>query len=173
MDQAISSSYLTNATLALVVTTGLYFVMNGAQIFETALIIPAWTAAPPASLGMFQGPYRLDFKVFWIALHSLHELTFILALVLCWRLPDVRNWLVILFVAHIAVRVWTVLYFAPTVIAFQGIPYSATIDQDLVTKAAHWRNLNYLRVGVFIAINIALVPVIFRIVRMLSSVARV
>jgi hypothetical protein len=46
MDQAISGSYLTNATLALVVTTALYFVMNGAQIFETALVIPAWTGHP-------------------------------------------------------------------------------------------------------------------------------
>jgi hypothetical protein len=34
MDQAVSNSYLTQVMLALVVTTALYFVMNGAQIFE-------------------------------------------------------------------------------------------------------------------------------------------
>jgi hypothetical protein len=168
MDEAVSNSYLTQALLALVVTTALYLLMNGAQIFETALIIPAWTAAPPASLGMFQGPYRLDFKVFWITLHSLHEITFILALVLCWKLPDVRNRLVVLLVVHIAVRLWTVLYFAPTVIAFQGMPYSAAIDEGLVAKAARWRNWNYLRVAIFMAVNIGLLPLIFRVARMLS-----
>ena len=172
MDQALSSSYLTNAMVALVVTTALYFLMNGAQVFETALIVPAWTAAPPSSLGMFQGPFRLDFKVFWIVLHSLHEITFIVALVLCWRIPDVRNWLLVLLAAHIAVRVWTLLYFAPTIIAFQGMPYSSTVDETLVEKAARWRNLNYLRVGIFMAVNVGLLPLIFRVARMLGALAR-
>ena len=64
---AASVAYLKRALFWLVTTTAMYLLMNGAQIFETALIVPAWTAAPPASLGMFQGPYRLDFKAFWIA----------------------------------------------------------------------------------------------------------
>lgn len=62
--------YLTYALLGLIATTAVYFLMNGAQIFETALIVPSWTSAPPESLGMFQGRHRLDFKVFWIAFHS-------------------------------------------------------------------------------------------------------
>jgi hypothetical protein len=161
----ISNAYLTLALFALVTTTALYFLMNGAQIFETALIVPAWTAAPPESLGMFQGAYRLDFKVFWIVFHSIHELTFIIALALCWRIPDVRNWLAVLLVAHIAVRVWTVLHFAPTIIAFQGAPYTPTVDADMVSQAARWRQLNYLRVGVFVAINLAHLPLVVRVAR--------
>ena len=39
--------------------------MNGAQIFETVLIVTAWTAAPPASLALFQGEFGLDFKTLW------------------------------------------------------------------------------------------------------------
>ncbi len=88
-----SAAYLTRALSWLAVTTSLYLLMNGAQIFETLLIVPAWTAAPPASLGMFQGDHRLDFKTFWIAFHSIHELTFILALVFCWRLVRVARML--------------------------------------------------------------------------------
>lgn len=172
MNQAVSSTYLSHAMLALMVTTALYFLMNGAQIFETALLVPSWTAAPPASLGIFHGPYRLDFKVFWIAFHSLHEITFVLALVLCWRIPNVRNWLAVLLVAHIGVRLWTILYFAPTIIAFQGMPYSASVDERLVTSAARWRNLNYLRVAIFLAINVALLPLIIRVARLLGGPAR-
>lgn len=164
----MSTDYLTQGLLWLVTTTALYFLMNGAQIFETALIVPSWTASPPESLGMFQGKHRLDFKVFWIVFHSVHELTFILALVFCWKIPGVRNWLLVLLTAHIAVRVWTIVYFAPTIIAFQQMPYAATVDPDLVAKAARWRNLNYLRVAVFIAINVALLPLIFRVARMLG-----
>jgi len=169
MDPAVSSSYLTHALCGLITTTALYFLMNGAQIFETALIVPAWTAAPPESLGMFQGTHRLDFMVFWIVFHSLHEITFILALVLCWRISDVRNWLIALVVAHIAVRAWTILYFAPTIIEFQRVPYAPTVDAAMVSKAARWRHLNYLRVGIFMAINLAHLPLISRVARLLAA----
>jgi hypothetical protein len=169
MGQTVSGSYLTYALVALIATTALYFLVNGAQIFETAVIIPTWTSAPPESLGMFHGRYRLDLKVFWIAFHSLHEVTFILALVLCWRIPSVRNWLAVLLAAHVAVRLWTILYFAPTIIAFQAIPSAPTFDPELASKAARWRQLNYLRVGIFMAVNLALLPLIFRVARMLVA----
>jgi hypothetical protein len=164
-----SSSYLKRALFWLVTTTAVYLLMNGAQIFETVLIVPAWTAAPPASLGMFQGEYGLDFKTFWIVFHSLHEITFILALVSCWKLKGVRQWVLVLLVVHIAVRVWTVAYFAPTIIAFQNTPYSPTIDPGLVQKAAQWRNMNIIRVLLFMAVNLALLPLIHRVGKMLSA----
>ena len=164
-----SAAYLTRALSWLGVTTSLYLLMNGAQIFETLLIVPAWTAAPPASLGMFQGDYRLDFKAFWIAFHSIHELTFILALVFCWKLRSVRNWLLALLLAHVAVRVWTIAYFAPTIIEFQQLAPSSTIDAELVGRAARWRQLNLIRVGIFFAVNFALFAPIVRVARMLSS----
>lgn len=59
-----SPRYLKRALFWLVTTTAMYFLMNGAQIFETVLIVPKWTAAPPASLAMFQGEFGLDFKTF-------------------------------------------------------------------------------------------------------------
>ena len=168
----MASQHLTQGLLWLVTTTALYFLMNGAQIFETALIVPSWTASPPESLGIFQGNHRLDFKEFWIVFHSLHEVTFILALVFCWNIQGVRNWLLVLLSAHIGVRIWTIVYFAPTIFAFQQVPYVPGIDPDLVAKATRWRNLNCLRVAIFMAINLALLPVIFRVARMLAAVAR-
>src|SRR5262245_36746828 len=137
----LTSTHLSTALSWLVVTTALYLLMNGAQIFETALIVPAWSAAPPQSLGMFQGKYRLDFKVFCIAFHSLHEITFILTLVFCWRLPQVRQALIVLLAIHVGVRIWTIAYFAPTIIEMQRLPPSPTIDPDLVARAGRWRQL--------------------------------
>ena len=162
----MSRPYLARALFCLVTTTAVYLLMNGAQLFETLLIVPAWTAAPPASLGMFQGPYRLDFKVFWIVFHSIHELTFIAALVACWRLARIRQWLLALLVVHIAVRVWTVAYFAPTIIAFQQMPASPGIDPGLVAEAARWRHLNAIRVLLFVAVNLALLVPVYRVAKM-------
>lgn len=133
-----------------------YFMMNGAQLWETAIIIPTWTQAPPASLIFFQGPYRLDFKYFWIVVHSVHEVIFILALIFNWKIRDRRLPMALLFLAHIGVRAWTLVYFVPTIIDFQQMPIVNNIDPHLEERAARWKNLNYLRVGLFFTINTAL-----------------
>lgn len=134
-----------------------YFIMNGAQVWETALMVPAWTTAPPSSLIFFQKPYGLDFKVFWIVTHGIHELIFITALVFNWKIKKRRNLILLVLVGHIAVRIWTLIYFAPTIMEFQQLPYNDTVDVLLQEKAARWRNLNYLRVAIFFALNFLLI----------------
>jgi hypothetical protein len=79
----------------------IYALMNGAQLFETAIIVPAWTRMPPETLQLFHSPYHLDFKSFWIALHSIHEVVFIIALILNWNNKSRRTPLLLLFIAHI------------------------------------------------------------------------
>jgi hypothetical protein len=156
----ITTTYLTRAEIWLFITTLVYFLMNGAQIFETAIIVPKWTAAPPESFQMFVGRYGLDFKAFWIVLHSIHEITFILAIVFCWKLEIIRNWLLVLFVVHFTVRVWTLVYFAPNIMEFQKIANSTSDGSDLISRAAVWRNLNYIRVGIFVMVSIGLIPLL-------------
>ncbi|MES1161235.1 MAG: hypothetical protein ABUM51_10790, partial [Bacteroidota bacterium] len=74
-------------------------------------LIPKWTASPPESFQLFKRKYGIDLKTFWIWAHSIHEITFILAIVFCWKDPFTRNWLITLFLAHFTDRVWTLLYF--------------------------------------------------------------
>ncbi|SFD82487.1 hypothetical protein SAMN05518672_103375 [Chitinophaga sp. CF118] len=161
-----ANEYLSRGTTWLFITTLLYFLMNGAQIFETAIIVPKWTASPPESFHMFQGKYKLDFKVFWIVLHSIHEITFILAIIFCWKLDPIRNWLLILFAIHFAVRVWTLAYFAPNIIEFQNIANTTNSGTDLLNRVTLWRTLNYIRVGIFIAVSIGLIPLCLKIINL-------
>lgn len=163
--QTITTHYLVRAEIWLFITTLAYFLMNGAQIFETAVIVPKWTAAPPASFQLFKAPHGLDFKAFWIIMHSLHEITFILAIVFCWKLDPVRNWLLILFALHFAVRVWTLTYFAPNIIEFQKIANGETTGADLLQRAQQWKLLNYIRVGIFILVSMGLIPVCMKVMQ--------
>jgi len=162
----LSNKYISRAALWLMITTVVYLLLNGAQLFETALIVPAWTVNPPESFYIFQGKYGLDFQAFWIIFHSLHEVTFILAIIFCWKLKKIRTWLLILFVIHIAVRVWTVAYFAPTIIAFQQMTYTATSDTELLQQTIEWKNLNYLRVAIFMAVSLGLIPLLDLVLRL-------
>ncbi|AYB30913.1 transposase [Chryseolinea soli] len=162
----ITTDYLFRAEVWLFITTLVYFLMNGAQIFETAVIVPKWTAAPPESFQMFKGKYGLDFKAFWIVMHSIHEITFILAIIFCWKLDPIRNWLLILFAVHFAVRAWTLIYFAPNIIEFQKAANHPGVGTDLLNRTTRWRTMNYIRVGIFIAVSIGLIPLCVKILNL-------
>ncbi|UII30673.1 transposase [Fulvivirga ulvae] len=159
----ITENYLSRAEIWLLGTLLLYFLMNGAQIFETVVLVPKWIANPPDSFGLLADKNGMSLKVFWIIFHSLHEVVFIVAIIFSWRLGVVRNWLLALFVVHVIVRVWTLSYFAPNIIEFQRIAETSASATDLVKRANMWRTLNYLRVGAFIAVSVAMVPLYFKL----------
>jgi hypothetical protein len=163
---------LAKGEMWLLITTLVYFLMNGAQIFETAAIVPKWSASPPESFALIRGPHGINLKAFWIIFHSIHEITFFIALYFCWKIDPVKNWLLLLLVIHFAVRVWTLVYFAPNIIEFQKISSDDSIPyDDLTAKTALWRNLNYIRVSIFIGVSIGLVPLLYKVMNLKASIA--
>lgn len=158
-----TAASLTRAEVWLCITTLVYFLMNGAQIFETLVFVPKWVASPPDNFRLLSDESGASLKVFWIVFHSLHEIAFILAIVFCWKIDPVRNGLLILFAVHFAVRVWTLTYFAPNIIDFQRIAENASAAKDLVSRTALWQKLNYLRVVIFIAVSVGLIPLCIKL----------
>lgn len=157
------AAYLTRAEIWLCITTLLYFLMNGAQIFETLVFVPKWTASPPDNFALLSDGKGASLKTFWIVFHSLHEITFILAIIFCWKIEPVRNGLLILFVIHFAVRVWTIAFFAPHIISFQKIAETPTLAKDLLSRTQVWQTLNYVRVAIFMAVSIGLIPLCIKL----------
>ncbi|MBO9152279.1 transposase [Chitinophaga sp. GCM10012297] len=152
--------YLTRAEIWLGITVLLYFLMNGAQVFETAVLVPKWTTAPPENFGLLADRNGVSLKVFWIVMHSVHEVAFILALIFCWKVAPVRNWMLLLFVLHMGVRVWTLAFFAPNIIRFQEMYETKQFAEGLVSKTQLWQMLNYVRVAIYIAISVGLLPLL-------------
>lgn len=161
--EGLTTGYLTRAELWLCITTLLYFFMNGAQIFETLVFVPKWVSSPPENFKLLLDDRGVSLKAFWIVVHSIHEITFILAIIFCWKIEPVRNWLLILFAIHFAVRVWTITYFAPNIIDFQKISETATFTTNLVDRTSLWQALNYIRVAIFVVVSLALVPLCIKL----------
>lgn len=159
----ITTSYLTRAEIWLCITTLIYFLINGAQIFETLILVPKWAASPPDNFDLLLDGRGVSLKIFWIVFHSLHEITFILAIIFCWKIDPVRNWLLILFAIHFAVRVWTLSYFAPNIIDFQKIAETPSLAKDLITQTSLWQTLNYIRVAIFIAVSLGFIPLCIKL----------
>lgn len=156
--EGLTANYLTRAEIWLCITTLIYFLMNGAQIFETLVFVPKWTKSAPENFKLLLDGKGARLKVFWIIFHSLHEIAFILAIIFCWRIDPVRNWVLVLFAAHFAVRAWTLSYFAPNIIDFQKIAENPSLAKDLAKRTSLWQTLNYIRVIIFLVISCALIP---------------
>lgn len=154
---------LTWAEIWLCLTTLIYFLMNGAQIFETLVFVPKWIDSPPDNFKLLLDGKGASLKIFWIVFHSLHEIAFILAIIFCWKIDPVRNWLLILFAIHFAVRVWTLSFFAPNIIDFQKVAETPSLAKDLITRTSLWQMLNYVRVAIFIAISLGLIPLCIKL----------
>jgi len=160
----ITAGYLTRAEVWLGITTLIYFLMNGAQIFETLVLVPKWTLSPPDNFNILLDGKGTSLKIFWITFHSLHEITFILAIIFCWKIDEVRSWLLVLLAVHFAVRTWTVMYFAPQIIDFQKIAETPSLAKNLVNRTSLWQTLNYVRVAIFIAVSIGLIPLLTKVI---------
>ncbi|HLU93046.1 MAG TPA: hypothetical protein VKZ54_02940 [Membranihabitans sp.] len=154
---------LSGAELWLSISILLYFLMNGAQVFETLVFVPKWGASPPQNFYLLLDGRGTSLKVFWMVLHSLHEIAFILAIIFCWKIDGVRNWLLVLFVIHLGVRIWTIAYFAPHIIEFQNVAQNALAPAELSDRVNKWQTLNYIRVGIFVVVSVALIPVCMKL----------
>ncbi|SCY90957.1 hypothetical protein SAMN02927916_3982 [Flavobacterium anhuiense] len=161
--EGLTANYLTRAEIWLCITTLIYFLMNGAQIFETLVFVPKWTESAPENFKLLLDGKGSSLKVFWIIFHSLHEIAFILAIIFCWKIDPVRNWLLVLFAAHFAVRAWTLSYFAPNIIDFQKIAENPSLAKDLAERTSLWQTLNYIRVIIFLVISCALIPLCIKL----------
>jgi hypothetical protein len=143
----------------------IYFLINGSQIFETLVFIPKWTDNAPNNFNLILDKPGVSLKSFWTIFHSIHEIIFIITIIVCWNLPFVKLWLIILFTLHFAVRVWTILYFAPAIIRFQKIATESESDDNRISEMVlRWKQLNALRVILFILISLALVPLYFTLI---------
>ncbi len=159
----INQQYFERSEWVLGITILAYFLLNGAQIFETAVIVPKWTSNPPLSFGLLKS---IDLKTFWIVAHSLHEITFIAAIAFCWKIDAVRNWLMLLLVLHIIIRGWTLLYFAPNIISFQSSTCEITSGHELVKKVRLWKQLNLVRIALYIMISLGFLPLLIKVIRL-------
>jgi hypothetical protein len=133
-----------------------FFFTSGASLWETFLFVPAWSGAAPASFRVFTPPYSIDPAIFWGITHSVFELTLIITVVLNWKLKERRLPLIGIAAVYVLMRIFTLVYFAPTFIHFHGIAAANFIDEALTQKTLQWEHLNYVRTAIIIADNLAL-----------------
>lgn len=128
-----------------------YIIVIGGAVYEHSAMVPQWTAAPPASLALFQGAYGLKAQNFWIPIHPVTLLLMTAALMTNWRSAR-RRTISLSMGAYVLVLVITFSLFVPELIAITGTPYSDTVDAALQARAGKWEALSLVRLA-FLIIN--------------------
>ena len=100
----------------------------GGGAYEHLVVDPCWPKRPnliqPIRGGISRGK-------FWLPAHTLFEAVLILSLVLSWKLPTVRFWLLMAIAVHAATRVWSAVDFIPKALAFEK---AAVVDEAVARK---------------------------------------
>ena len=136
--------------------TCLFFsIVAGAAVYEHIAVVPAWSAAPPASLTMFQGAYGMNPGPFWQSIHPVTLIFFIITLITFWKTARRKN--VLLAVGgYVLVLVSTAIYFVPELLHITLTPYADSIDAALVKRAKMWELLSLIRLLFIVALIIVL-----------------
>lgn len=146
----------------LFMTVLLFGILNGGGIFEEIVVVPVWSASPPASFALIQEPDGLSLTSFWIPFHIAANIFLIIALILNWQNKKRRSHLLIVLGMYLVIRIATFAYFAPEIIAFENIPSQGPFSPELAARAQLWATLSWLRTIGEIGINILLLLAIIQ-----------
>lgn len=132
-----------------------FAVVVGAAIYEHIAVVPRWSAAPPASLTMFQGKYGLNAAPFWQIIHPVTLLLIIATLIVFWK-GDCRMHILIPLSVYAATIVVTGIYFVPQLLSITQAPLADTADAALTARAKTWETLSLVRLGVLVVLAVYL-----------------
>lgn len=121
-----------------------FAIVIGAAVYEHLGVVPQWSAAPPASLSMFQGKYGLAAQNFWMPIHPVCLVLFLINLALFWK-TDRKKPLLIPFTGYVVVLAITATFFVPELLSITGTPFSETTDAALTQRANRWEMLSIIR----------------------------
>lgn len=132
-----------------------FIIVIGGAVYEHLNMVPTWSAAPPASLSMFQGKYGLKPDLFWKLIHPINLVLFIFCLITHWKSERRKN-LLIVIVSYVLILVITGVYFVPELISITRTPFSNSSDAILTNRASMWETLSLARLGALLVLSIVL-----------------
>jgi hypothetical protein len=111
----------------------------GGSFYEGALIVPVWSAAPPATLGLIQPKNGgINLIHFWVPIHTLFTILILTALALCWKDQPRKKLILGALASYAVMRIWTFAYFIPEIAAFTEMATNGPSSPELTARAARW-----------------------------------
>ncbi len=132
-----------------------FSIICGAAVYEHVAVWPNAFASLPKSLTAFQGEYALNSGPFWMMIHPVTMVLFIIALIVSWKTQRKKHVLYSLIV-YVAILATTFAWFVPELLDLVNTPYSDTYDESLTSRGSRWEILSIIRGVVLFATAIFL-----------------
>ncbi|WP_041312696.1 hypothetical protein [Mycobacterium sp. JS623] len=128
----------TPTLVMIAITTLLACATLGGGLYEVLVVDPVWPQRPGIIQARNGGVSRTRF---WVPVHTAFEVLLIVTLAVAWGDADVRTALLVAFVSHAVMRVWSLVDFVPKAVAFEKAD-PATVDE---AAAVRWTRRSLLR----------------------------
>lgn len=126
-----------------------FITVIGAAIYEHLVVWPVAFQDLPRSLSAFQGTFKLDASTFWIPIHPITMVLFILALVAN-RKTERKRFIQIPLVIYTLILAITFIYFVPELMSLVQMTFTDSSDASATSRANTWELLSLIRLGLLI-----------------------
>ena len=133
------------ATYSLFVTIILWGTLLGGIVYSHLVYFPVYLSALPDSAVVVTGPYGIHDARFWLTIHPLLIVSFIVTLVLNWKYKPRRKLILITFAVYIVVLILTQIYFVPELMAFERSAHSSVPPAEWLVRGQRWQTLSLIR----------------------------
>ena len=133
-------------TVSLIIASISFIIVIGGGTYEHLAVVPAWSAAVPASLTMFQGEHALAAANFWIPVHPVTIALLTIALILNWR-TERRYYILVTLTGYLSVVAVTAVYFVPELMSLTQTAYNTSVDAELTRRANQWEAFSLIRLA--------------------------
>lgn len=144
-------------TYSLFVTIILWGTLLGGIVYSHIVYFSVYLSDLPNSAVLVNGPYGLQDFRFWLTIHPLLILSFIVTLVLNRRYKPRRKLILISFGVYIVVLIITQIYFVPELMEFERSAQSNVPPAEWLARGQRWQLLSWIRGAVCYA---AIVPLL-------------
>lgn len=149
-------------TYSLFVTILLWGTLIGGIVYSHLVYFPVYLSDLPNSAVLVNGPYGINESRFWLTIHPLLILSFIVTLVLNWKYKPRRKLILITLAVYIVVLIITSIYFVPELMEFQRSAQSNISPAEWLARGQRWQLLSWIRGAVCYA---ATLPLLFALTK--------
>ncbi len=139
-------------SVSLYFTVFLWAILIGAIVYSHIVFYPPYLSNLPESTSLLEGPYPIDDKGFWMVMVPVLLLSLLTTVMLNWRYPVKRKYLLYALAVYAVAVIATVTYFVPEVIAFSKSNISDIPRRTWRDRSGTWLYLSWVR-GVFMMIG--------------------
>ena len=144
------------AAASLIALNIFWGILMGAVVYSHLIFFPVFLSNLPDSASIVNAEYGFRDAPFWMSIHPVMLVLYVIALGLNWKNSFRRNVIVISLAVYVVVLIITGIYFVPELLAFVASPESNVSPAEWLVRGQRWQIFSWIREAFLHGIQIML-----------------